>query len=258
MTVFSPTRISPRAAWQVFLSVLEVHGFSVVESGKVTKVVPMLEARTMSVETRLKQESAVSGDRIMTRLIPLEFADADEMRRLLTPLISKSSLILSYSATNTLIVTDVASNIDRLIRILEVVDVAGADREMAVIPLVHAEAVQTVSVLNGMFREGRVIRKEDPESMPRFVADDRTNSLVVLASPQDREKVEALLEKLDVKTPKGGENIQVVYLENAVAEDLARILSQVPVRDKAAKNQAPQAPVVSEDVASRRTRPPTA
>ena len=91
--------------------------------GEVTKIVPAPDARSKSVETRLMEEAATTEDKVVTQLIPLKYASAGELKKLFAPMISKSSIILAYAPTNTLVVTDVYSNIKRLLRIISAIDV---------------------------------------------------------------------------------------------------------------------------------------
>ncbi len=125
VTIISPTKISIKEAYKVFESVLEVHGYTTIESGKVIKIVPSPDARTKNIETKLKEEAASPEDRVVTQLIPLRYAAPVAIKKLFTPLVSKSSVILAYAPTNTLIITDIHTNIKRLLRILKTIDVAG-------------------------------------------------------------------------------------------------------------------------------------
>jgi general secretion pathway protein D len=129
VTIISPSQISVDEAYRVFASVLEVHGFTIVDAGEVTKIVPMPDARTRDIETKFKNEFDGVNDKVITQIIPLAFADAEEIKRLFTPLVSKSSVILSYPPTNTLIITDVQSNIKRLMRIIKTIDVTGIGQD---------------------------------------------------------------------------------------------------------------------------------
>jgi len=125
VTIISPAKISMGEAFKVFESVLEVHGYTTVKAGAITKIVPSPDARTKNIKTLLQKESGSPEDRIVTQLIHLKYAGPDEIKRLFAPLISKSSVILSYPPTSTLIVTDVYSNIKRLLRILKTIDIPG-------------------------------------------------------------------------------------------------------------------------------------
>ena len=252
VTIISPSKISVDEAYQVFESVLEVHGFSTVKSGGVVKIIPTTDARTKSIETRIREESGNIDDQIVTQLIPLKYANPDEIKRLLTPLIGKSSVILSYPDTNTLIITDTKSNIKRLMRILKVVDVAGTGQNITVIPVEYADASKLVTILGTVF-------KTDPRSRSRsrmadpisFVADERTNTIILLSSEADAMRVKDLVAMLDKETPRGKGNINVYYLENATAEDVAAVLQDIPKQggDKAAQADGKRtAPVVSDKV----------
>jgi len=152
VTIISPTKISVKEAYRVFQSVLEVHGYSTVKAGQVIKIVPSPDARTKSIETKLKEEAAFPDDQVVTQLIPLTYANPDEVKRLFAPLGSKSSVILSYSPTNRRIVTDVYSNIQRLMRILKAIDVTGIGQEISVIPLEFSDAAKLVPLLKSVFQ----------------------------------------------------------------------------------------------------------
>jgi len=248
VTIISPTKISVDEAFKVFESVLEVHGYTTVESGKVTKILPSPEARTQNIETYLESRRLPPEDKLVTQLIPLTYADPDEIKRLFTPLVSKSSVIVSYAPTNMLIVTDMQSNIQRLLKIIDEIDVAGIGQEITVLPLVHADSNKLVTLLSSVFQAGPP-QKGRTQKVLKFVADERTNSLIILASEIDTMRIRSLVDMLDRETPRGKEKIRVYYLEYADAEELAKVLQQLPSKEAAGGAQAKgQAPIVSEDV----------
>ncbi len=246
VTIISPSKISVKEAYKVFESVLEVHGFTTIKSGEVTKIVPSPDARSKNIETRLKEEAASPEDRVVTQLIPLKFASPSEIKKLFAPLVSKSSIILDYPPTNMLIITDVYSNIKRLLRILSAIDVSGMGQEVSVIPLEYAEATKFVKILDSIFKERRKSKAKSALSDAKFVADERTNTIIVKASEVETSKIKRLISMLDRETPRGKEKIHVYYLENANAEDLAKVLQELLTK----KTKGPQkkVPFVSEDV----------
>ena len=191
VTIVSPNKISVDEAYKVFESVLDVHGFTTVPSGSIIKIVPAVNARTMNVETRLKRESTEPDDQVITQLIPLRYADPDELKKLFTPFISKSSVMVSYPPTRTLIVTDVQSNIQRLLNIARAIDVEGVGEEIAVLPLEYAVAENLAKSLNTVFERRAVRRKttSDTDTVTKIVADERTNSLIVVAAEDDVVKI---------------------------------------------------------------------
>ena len=164
VTIISPSKISVKEAYKVFESVLEVHGFTTVKAGEVIKIIPSPDARSKNIETRLKEEAASPEDRVVTQLIPLKFASSSEIKKLFAPLVSKSSVILAYPPTNMLIVTDVYSNIKRLIRILNAIDVSGMGQELSVIPLEYADATKFVKILDSVFRKRDKAKAPDSDN----------------------------------------------------------------------------------------------
>ncbi|MFO7861072.1 MAG: type II secretion system secretin GspD [Desulfosalsimonas sp.] len=246
ITVISPTQISVQEAYRVFESVLDVHGYTTVDAGEITKIIPAPYARTMSIETKLKREGGSGEDKIVTQLIPLEYASPDEIKQLFAPLISKSSVIISYAPTNMLIVTDVYSNIKRLMRIIDAIDVPGTGREILMLPIEHSNAEDIVSIINSVFGKSQSDRRGDRQAITA-VADKRTNLLIVQASEPNIERIRQLVNSLDKEMPRGKEKINVYYLENAKAEDLVGVLQELPASQEQQEGKK-QAPIVSEAV----------
>ena len=231
VTIISPGKISVKEAFKVFESVLEVHGYSSIRAGEIYKIVPSPDARTKSIETRLKEEAGAPEDKIVTQLISLRYANPVEIKRLFAPLISKSSAVLAYSATNTLIITDVYSNIKRLLKILKTIDVPGIGRKISVIPLHFADAAKLVKLICTFFKAPRTPPKTSSGRAVKLVADDRTNTVIVLASENDTLKIKKLMKLLDKETPRKKEKIHVYYLENATAEELAKVLKELQEKE---------------------------
>jgi general secretion pathway protein D len=247
VTIISPSKISLKEAFRVFESVLEVHGYTTVQSGEVVKIIPSPDARSKSIETKLREESTTPTDQVVTQLIPLKYANPVEIKRLFTPMVSKSSVILAYEPTNTLIVTDVYSNIKRLIRILKEIDVTGIGQEISVILLEYSDAAKMVTLLNTVFKPTGPKGKGAEEKALTMVADERTNTIVLRASEIDTLRVRRLITMVDKEAPRGKGKINVYYCKNATAEELAKVLQDVP-SDKAGAPKGKSAPVVSGQV----------
>jgi general secretion pathway protein D len=271
VTIVSPTKISIDEAYKVFESVLEVQGFTTVPAGSVTKIVPSVDARSKSVTTGFRADAGEISDKIITQLIPLKYADPEELKKLFTPLVSKESVVISYPATNLLIVTDVMSNINRLLKIIKEIDVEENVSEIIVIPLLNAFATDVATTLDTIF-QGSTARRSVSTSTRRtrrapaaaqaaddtgpalgevkIIADERTNSLIVIASAYDAQKVKSLVAILDGEIPRGSGNINVYYLQHANAEEMAKVLTALPeTSDKTpAPGEAGKAPAISKDV----------
>jgi general secretion pathway protein D len=248
VTIISPNKISVKEAYKVFQSVLEVHGYTTVPSGSIIKIVPAVQARSKSVETRLREEATSSEDKVVTQLIPLRYANPTELKKLFIPLISKSSVIVSYPPTRTLIITDVFSNIKRLMRIAKAIDVEGVGEEVTVIPLEHATASVMAKSLNTVFQKKitRVKKGTLSPSVIRIVPDERTNSLILLASEDDSIRMKQLIKLLDRKTSPGEGDIRVYYLQHANAEDLTKVLTAIPSKQSKTPKKG-KTPVISKD-----------
>jgi len=234
VTIISPSKISMKEAYKVFESVLEVHGYTTVKSGEVVKIIPSPDARSKNIETRLREEASAPEDKVVTQLIPLTYADPVQIKRLFTPIVSKSSVILAYPPTNILIVTDVYSNIKRLLKILKEIDITGIGQEISVIPLDFADATKMVNLLNTVFKTTSKKSKGVQQKILAMVADERTNAIVLLASEIDTLRIKKLIVMVDKETPRGKGKIHVYYCKNATAEELAKVLQEVPAKEAGA------------------------
>ncbi len=250
VTVISPTKIPVDEVYKVFESILEVKGFTAIPAGKVIKIVPARVAKQspVSISIGKEAEKIPFEDRIITQLIPLEYADASQILSLLSPLVSPHGNITVYSPTNTLICTDFASNMKKIATIVQTLDKPGARMETTIIPLQYASATEVsqilTQVLESLAGKKESIRRITPRartlptlptggvSLARIIPEERTNSLIVVANPQDTERIKKLVSQLDKPAPRGKERIQVYYLKNADAEDLAKILTSTPLLKK--------------------------
>ena len=246
VTVLSPSKISVEEAYKVFESVLEVNGFTTVPAGKVIKVVPSVEARQKSVELRRAPLFVPRpNDRIITQILPLLYAEAQEVRKLLAPLVSKQGVVIAYDPTDILIITDFQSNIQRLLSIVEEIDVEFQDATITVIPLEYASSESLSTTVSGLLESKQKQVKGRRAGPPlKILSYERINVIIVLADRQNTQMIQALVKTLDQPTPKGAGNIQVIYLENAQAEDLAKVLTGLPTKPQAKGEQ----PIISTEV----------
>jgi len=227
--------------------VLDVHGFSVVPAGDIIKIVPSKDARTKNIETRLKSGAITPEDRVVTQIISLSYANPDELKKVLAPLISKASVILSYPPTGMLIVTDLLSNIKRLLKIVSALDVEGIEEQISVIPLERASSTEIAKSLNQIFQKTAKQKKGSIASTIKIVADERTNTIITLASENDATRIRQLIKLLDKDVPRGEERLRVYRLENADAEELSEVLMNIP--SKGTKNtQKGKTPLLSKDI----------
>lgn len=244
VTVISPEKVTIGEAYKIFLSVLEINDLTIVPAGAVIKIIKSADARGKGVETLLKSGSGAPEDRVVTQLCVLKYANASELAKLLKPLVPRSGLLIPYPDTNTVIIIDVQSNVDRLIDIIRELDVPGHE-EITVFMLEYARAEKLSTELREVFEQQKGRRRVGQEEL-KVIPDERTNSLIVLASPKDMASIRLLIEELDKKETKPRTSIHIYALENAVAEDLAKVLSEIP--GKGAEEKKGKPPLISKDV----------
>jgi len=251
VTIVSPEKITVDEAYKVFQSVLDINGYSTVESGNVIKVVSSPRALSDNVDTRMSQAFTNSSDKIVTRIIQLKYASSEELKTLLNPMIPKGNVILSYEDSNMLIVTAPQTSIQRLVKIIETIDIEGTGQIISVLPVKYADATDLVTTFSSIYkaRSGKSKGKKDNDSQVSMVADERTNSIVVLASEQESLRIENLISILDKQVPKGEERIRVYYLEHADAEELAQVLQEIPQKESSASEKGQKKePLLSDDI----------
>ncbi len=226
--------ISADDAYRVFESVLEVHGFATVPSGSVIKIVPAVQARSKSIPTVIKDEGRRADDKFVTRIIRLDYADPEEIRKFIQPLVSKTSMVLADSNANLLVITDALANINRLLEIIKAVDVPSENEELEIIPLKYASAASIGKSIGQLFTQARTVRRRTARTAQaaaiKIIPDERTNSLLVFAPREDIDKLRSLLAQLDVEVTTEGGNIHVYYLQHADAEELVKVLTNLPTK----------------------------
>jgi len=253
VTIVSPKKIPVEDVYKVFLSVLEINGFATVPVGDMIKIVPSSIAREKGLETRYKKDGSGADDRMVTQIITLERSNPDEVKRVLDPIIPKTSSVLSYAPANLLIITDYLSNVRRMQEIVKALDVEGAGEQITYVPLKNASASEVTKSLTGVFQQRRA-----NASPVKIVADPRTNSVIIFASVADTANVRKLVAMMDKDVPRGESNIQIFRLQNSVAEDLAKVLNNIvketggasaaAATGTAAAGQKVSAPAVSRNV----------
>lgn len=219
VTVVSSRPMNKADLYQVFLSILQVHGYSAVQVGDVTKIVPDVNAKQGPVPVTEPAHPG-NGDELVTRVIKVENVPAAQLVPILRPLIPQQGHLAAYAASNTLVVSDRAANVERIIKIIKRIDVPDS-QEIEVIPLEHASAAEVVRIITALNQKDAKGAKVPGQ--PILAADERTNSVLLGGDRTARLRIRGLIAHLD--TPlEGGGNTQVVFLKFADAEELAPVL----------------------------------
>ncbi len=232
VTVMSPTPIRLRDIYPFLQSILDVHGYAAIEADNAVKIVPKAEATKQNLQVRIGADPKAipMNDAMVTQILPLKHADATEVTQIVQPLLSTGALMATYPRTNSIMVTDTSANIHHIAQILQQLDVEGAREDVTILPLIHASAQVLTEQIMRILDEGRTVgtatagraRPVQTEGRrTRVLADERTNSLVVVGADQDVDTIRRLVAQLDVERPVGIDNVHVTYLKNADANDVA-------------------------------------
>jgi len=230
VTIISSTPLSRKEVYGVFLSVLQVYGYAAVKTGPVIKIVPEVNAKQgpLPLDTA---KSKYPEDELVTKIIRLNHVPAAQLVPILRPLVPQQGHLAAYNPTNTLIITDHAGNINRLLKIIANVDRPDSD-EMEIIPLKHASATELVRILNALNAGNNNNRNTNDKI--KLAADERTNSILISGSRSGRLKIRTTISFLDTPLENGSGNTHVIYLKYAKAKDLVKILTGLEDKKKTA------------------------
>jgi general secretion pathway protein D len=244
-TIYSPTKVTPGEAYQAFLSVLQVNGMTVIPSGRYLKIEESTGIATQAVPTYTAGESAPGDDRYVTRIVRLANIATEEAATVLGHFKSRDGDITPHAATNALIITDTGANIRRMVQILGDIDVPSVGEQIWVEPVHHALASELATrlteILSGGAGGSRPAGAASPAGtgISRILPDDRTNSLVILASQRMYLRVLELLRRLDTSIQGEGQ-VRVLRLQHATADEVATTLNAVANGGRTGGTQAGQ------------------
>ncbi|MBT8121262.1 MAG: type II secretion system secretin GspD, partial [Gammaproteobacteria bacterium] len=225
VTVVSSRPMNSDEVYQVFLSILKVHGFAAVPSGEVIKIVPDVNAKQDGIPTT-SDANPGRGDQMVTRVVQVDNVAAAQLVPILRPLVPQQGHLAAYPATNVLIISDRAINVERLVSIIRRIDQV-SDSEIEVISLQHASATEVVRVLSSLNRTTPAAGAQAAGGGPQvLVADERTNSVLLGGDRATRLRMRAIISHLDTPLDSGG-NTDVVYLRYAEASKLVDVLMGV-------------------------------
>lgn len=222
VTIISSTPMPPEQLYETFLSILQVHGFVAVPSGSVVKIIPDANARQVPAND-LPERIDPNSDEIVTQVVPVRNINATQLVPILRPLMPQQAHLVGSQAGNALILSDRASNVNRIIRIIQRIDQAG-DEDVDVVRLENASAGDIVRVMNSLL-QGQGQPQEAPGMSVKVVADERTNSVLLSGERSQRLRYKTLIAHLDTPLETGGDT-QVRYLNYADAEALAGKLKE--------------------------------
>jgi general secretion pathway protein D len=254
ITIIAPSQITVAEAYKAFLSALAMNGLTVVPSGKFLKIRQARQANRDSIDT-YAGEYFPNTDQLITRIVKLRYINAAEVAKSLRMLVSKDGEINPYAPTNSLIITDYGSHIERAMGILRELDVPGFEEKLEVIPIVHAKAQDIATLIDQIINkeaksksgsrprfQRRSSKKGDDaggaESLSLTIADERTNSIIVVGNETGVNKIKDLVAKLDFKLrPEDEGGVYVYYVRHGEAEQMANVINGIASEAKKAQEE---------------------
>ncbi len=165
VSIYLPGKVSAEESLRILESVLAFKGFTTVPIGEnLWKIVPSREAKQTTIPTIVDEQEGTPTAAVVTRLLPLQYIGAEEMKQLIAQLISSEGLVNAYTGTNSLILIDSEDNIRRIESIVHELDVPASDRDMTIIPVVHAEATDIADKLNQILGEDEKENTNQPRA----------------------------------------------------------------------------------------------
>ncbi len=219
--------LSEKQYYQFFLNVLEVYGYAAVEmDNNIVKIIRNKDAKTASIPV-VGDKSNVIGDEMVTRVVEVKNVTVRELVPLLRQLSDQAGggNVVNYDPANVIMLTGTASTVNRLVKIIERVDRAG-DQDVEIIKLQFASAGEMVRIIEAMNKPTSGKAGQPTFLIPKIVADDRSNSVIVSGEVKARERVARLVKRLDSELESNG-NTRVYYLKYSKAEDLVKVLKGV-------------------------------
>ncbi|MGD2167057.1 MAG: secretin N-terminal domain-containing protein, partial [Gammaproteobacteria bacterium] len=215
VTLFSNTPVSPAGFYELYLAALQVHGYAAVENGNTVRVIPDATARQVPSD-----DSAVL-DAFVTRTIRVDNVGAAQLVPILRPLIAQIAHFAAHPESNMLVISDRAGNVDRIAEIIRRMDVAGRN-DVEVVRLENASAADVVATMQSLASTAAAGQGAPAAS---FIADARTNSILLSGTEPARIRYRAVIVHLD--TPiEDGSSTEVRYLQYSDAEELSTKLAQ--------------------------------
>jgi general secretion pathway protein D len=222
VTVVSAKPMKPDEIYDVFLSVLRVHGYAAIPTGSMIKIVPEAMAQ-QDGSGGLNGTHGHEPDELVTQIVPVKHISANELVPILRALMPQGAQLIAHPGSNSLVISDRAGNVARVVSIIERIDTV-SDSGVEVIPLQHASAAEVARTLTQLGGDNKTA--EAMGDAPKVFADERTNSILLSGGKSGRLRLRALVTHLDTPITDGGET-QVVYLNYASAKDMVPILQGV-------------------------------
>ncbi|XPV77118.1 MAG: type II secretion system secretin GspD [Desulfovibrio sp.] len=246
VTIYSPTKVTVTEAYKVFESILTVNNFTIVPSGSAYKILPLAEGRLQNTQTRDgKWIDKKIQDQMVTQIVSLKHSSATELVKILSKTIANNGIISAYPPNNTVIITAPYNIIKKALSLIQRIDKSKFAPKTITVKLEYGDAksiaANVTQIMDARIKEQE---KQGQNTIAVIRADERTNTVIALADDENGKTILQIIKKLDIPTPKGKGDINLIPLSNAKAEDVAKVLNSLVERQGQTKEQV----VLSRDV----------
>jgi len=251
VTIMSTTPVTVYEAYKAFLSAMDVNGMTIVPTGKFFEIIETAKAKQSTVPFYGSDEPVPNEDRLITRIVTLENIDVQDIEQVISKFKTKVGDVISYKPGNSLIITDLGRNIIRILKFIKELDIPTGREKIWVRPVQYASAEDMANLVTALFGEkgaksgARTARPkrggqrgtskaastltsigQGPTSLSKVIADERTNALILVATPAAYLKIDKLLRRVDVPIEGEGQ-IHIYRLDHADSEEVSQTLSSL-------------------------------
>ncbi|MBI5827379.1 MAG: type II secretion system secretin GspD [Deltaproteobacteria bacterium] len=227
VTIVAPSKIDTEEAFDIFTSVLKLKGYAIVYTAMAYKIIPAAEVKQGPLEVLSGDKGLRRNEEYMARVISLNYVQSQDVLSMLQPLVSREGYIASFAKSNALLVVDSSLNIDKILKIVAMIDAEPLAYTPEIVYLKHSQA-ESVGQSLKQLKAGRMgVGRTDKayavsEAGP--IADKRLNAIILYGSPEENAAYRKLIAALDVPSPETSSRVNVYYLENADAAEVAKVL----------------------------------
>lgn len=263
VTILSTTPVTVYEAYRAFVSALDINGMTLIPVGEFYKVIETAKAKTEVVPFYGSNEDVPAEDRLVTRIVVLKHIDQKDVVQVLSKFKTAAGDVTSYAPGNSMIITDLGRNIIRMLKFVKELDIPTGREKIWVRPVQYAAAADMANMITTLFGdknnqnsaisggaakaarakkpvaqgEATADAIDGPSSVSKVIADERTNQLIIVATPSAYLKIDSLMRRMDVPIEGEGQ-VHIYYLENANAEEVANTLQSLASGSSGAKRGA--------------------
>jgi general secretion pathway protein D len=236
ISISSPTPITIGDAWKAYLQALSINGYSLVKTGAYYTIVNNRDIR-YSPTTMYTGTYTPNTENYVMQIIPLKYVNSREVANSFRPFMSRYGRIIEIKQTNTVIVQETGTHINRLMKLIKFIDIPGHEESLQIIKVKNSSAQEIAALLDKIlkgnaadnkFKTSSTTGQTSQVNISRIIAEPRTNSIIAMANSDGARELRELILKLDVKVVAAGSGqIHVYYLNYGDSETLAKTLSSL-------------------------------